>query len=314
MRRARGSFVALIDADDVWLPYKLEEQVRLLEANPSAGMLYGNSLFWHSWTGNPADLSLDYSPRLGVPLNAVSAPPEILVRCLSRQAAVPCPCSVLLRREVVEAVRGFEEAFRVTFSDQAFYTKIFLAAPVYVADRVWDMYRIHPNSAIAVAKRERAVAGERARYLDFVARYLQEHDMAQGEVWRVLQAERAPPAVARRSVQHTPARSMASRARVEALVPKPLQPRFRRLTHPPGGTRFGNMRRLTPLSRHFGYERGTPVDRYYIEAFLARHARRHRRAGARSRRRCLYPSDSARSASPRGTCSTLSRQQERHHC
>jgi SAM-dependent methyltransferase len=36
--------------------------------------------------------------------------------------------------------------------------------------------------------------------------------------------------------------------------------------------RFGNLRRLTPFSRDFGYDRGLPVDRYYIENFLARRA------------------------------------------
>lgn len=36
--------------------------------------------------------------------------------------------------------------------------------------------------------------------------------------------------------------------------------------------RWGTLRRTTPLSRQFGYDRGTPVDRYYIEGFLARHA------------------------------------------
>ncbi|HYE35253.1 methyltransferase domain-containing protein [Methylocaldum sp.] len=41
---------------------------------------------------------------------------------------------------------------------------------------------------------------------------------------------------------------------------------------PVGWVRFGSLRRLTPLSRHFGYDRGLPVDRYYIENFLARHA------------------------------------------
>ena len=35
---------------------------------------------------------------------------------------------------------------------------------------------------------------------------------------------------------------------------------------------FGNLRRLEPVSRHFGFDRGLPVDRYYIEAFLGRHA------------------------------------------
>jgi SAM-dependent methyltransferase len=32
------------------------------------------------------------------------------------------------------------------------------------------------------------------------------------------------------------------------------------------------LRRVTPISREFGYDRGQPVDRYYIENFLARHA------------------------------------------
>jgi SAM-dependent methyltransferase len=36
--------------------------------------------------------------------------------------------------------------------------------------------------------------------------------------------------------------------------------------------RFGSLRRLTPISSVFGFERGTPIDRYYIEGFLARHA------------------------------------------
>jgi SAM-dependent methyltransferase len=41
---------------------------------------------------------------------------------------------------------------------------------------------------------------------------------------------------------------------------------------PPIGTfDFGDLRRLTPISRKFGYDRGNPVDRYYIENFLQNH-------------------------------------------
>jgi len=36
--------------------------------------------------------------------------------------------------------------------------------------------------------------------------------------------------------------------------------------------RFGSMRRLTPVSRIFGFDRGQPIDRYYIERFLGDHA------------------------------------------
>ena len=32
--------------------------------------------------------------------------------------------------------------------------------------------------------------------------------------------------------------------------------------------RLGRLSRTTPLRAHFGFDRGTPVDRYYIEAFL----------------------------------------------
>ena len=35
--------------------------------------------------------------------------------------------------------------------------------------------------------------------------------------------------------------------------------------------RFGSLRRVTPISRSFGLDRGWPIDRYYIEAFLERH-------------------------------------------
>ena len=41
---------------------------------------------------------------------------------------------------------------------------------------------------------------------------------------------------------------------------------------PRGSVHFGDLRRPTPISSHFGSERGTPIDRYYIEEFLARNA------------------------------------------
>jgi SAM-dependent methyltransferase len=46
----------------------------------------------------------------------------------------------------------------------------------------------------------------------------------------------------------------------------------RRVWPPVGLVRFGGLRRLTPISRSFGADRGVPIDRYYIEDFLRRHA------------------------------------------
>ena len=53
-----------------------------------------------------------------------------------------------------------------------------------------------------------------------------------------------------------------------------LFPLFRRVTAwpPIGLVRFGSLGRLTPISDSFGLDRGQPIDRYYIEDFLTRHA------------------------------------------
>jgi len=52
-----------------------------------------------------------------------------------------------------------------------------------------------------------------------------------------------------------------------------LRQRLHRLRRPAW---LGTIRRTTPLSDHWGFERGTPVDRYYIEHFLARESARIR--------------------------------------
>jgi SAM-dependent methyltransferase len=48
----------------------------------------------------------------------------------------------------------------------------------------------------------------------------------------------------------------------------PMRQRLRRLTHPAW---LGTIRRTKPLSEVWGLDRGTPVDRYYIERFLEDH-------------------------------------------
>ncbi len=49
-----------------------------------------------------------------------------------------------------------------------------------------------------------------------------------------------------------------------------LRQRLYRLVHP---MRLGAVRRITPISDMWGYDRGTPIDRYYIERFLSQHHR-----------------------------------------
>jgi len=50
------------------------------------------------------------------------------------------------------------------------------------------------------------------------------------------------------------------------------QPEYRGTPEPPGQLRLGSLRRLTPISDVWGLDRGTPIDRYYIDRFLDRHS------------------------------------------
>ena len=61
---------------------------------------------------------------------------------------------------------------------------------------------------------------------------------------------------------------------VKELLPNRLRSwaRTRKLNAwpPVGFVRFGSLRRVEPVSRSLGFDRGTPIDRYYIEDFLRR--------------------------------------------
>src|SRR4051812_20335343 len=50
--------------------------------------------------------------------------------------------------------------------------------------------------------------------------------------------------------------------------------RLKRLAQwpPVGGVRLGSLKRTRPISRNYGWERGTPIDRFYIDRFLTEHA------------------------------------------
>jgi SAM-dependent methyltransferase len=67
------------------------------------------------------------------------------------------------------------------------------------------------------------------------------------------------------------------RALARRVLPGPVRAWLRRRLDsdappPVGRVRFGDLRRTVPITRSWGYDRGLPIDRYYIERFLAAHA------------------------------------------
>jgi glycosyltransferase involved in cell wall biosynthesis len=146
VREARGEFVCFLDADDVYVPGKLQDQVRLLQEHPSAAMVYGVTEHWFSWTGRPEDARRDQPKRLGVPPDSLVEPPTLVPLYLTGEAQTPGTSGFLVRREALLRVGGFEEQFRTMSEDKVFFTKVGLQYPIFVASGKWDRYRQHDES------------------------------------------------------------------------------------------------------------------------------------------------------------------------
>jgi glycosyltransferase involved in cell wall biosynthesis len=191
--QARGELIAYLDADDVYLPDKLATQVPLLDAHPEAGMLYGGTEYWYSWTRRPEDRARDWVwRRYGVPPNATVAPPRLLATFLRDGGTVPCMGSVLVRRRAIEDAGGWEDSFRHICTDQVFHAKLALRVPVFIADGCWDRYRQHDASACQQVKRAGQLGATFHVYLSWLERYLTEQHVTDPDVWAALERALRP--------------------------------------------------------------------------------------------------------------------------
>jgi glycosyltransferase involved in cell wall biosynthesis len=151
IHNAKGEYIAFLDADDVFLPQKLGRQTAILDAYPEAAMVYGPSLYWHGWTGKQDDVRRDFKGRLGVPPHTLIWPPALLTRFLRKGEIVPCICSLLVRRRILQDCGGFDETVQHLYEDQVLLARICTRAPVFVDSGCWDKYRQHPGSSSNMA-------------------------------------------------------------------------------------------------------------------------------------------------------------------
>jgi glycosyltransferase involved in cell wall biosynthesis len=190
LQQSEGRYIAFLDADDVWLPQTLGEQLALLEAQPGAAMLYGNTEYWYSWTSKPEDTHQDFVPTLGVTPYTLFQPPALVPVFLEGQAVVPCTCAILVRRPAMEKVGGFEEAFPNLYEDQAFYFKICFAAPVLVSDHCWGRYRQHPRASTQQLTKNGGAERARLAFLVWLEGYMRQGQFHESEVWQALRRQK----------------------------------------------------------------------------------------------------------------------------
>jgi glycosyltransferase involved in cell wall biosynthesis len=102
IRESVSPFIAFIDADDEWLPEKLERQISLLRLNESLGMVCSHCLISESGSEENRHISVDDMPHTGR-----------LFQHLVRNCFVFTP-TVVVRRRCLEDVGLFNEALPVS--------------------------------------------------------------------------------------------------------------------------------------------------------------------------------------------------------
>ncbi len=178
IQKSTGKLVALLDADDVWLPDKLINQVLIFERYPDIGMIAEASMYWHSWHQTTfTDITL----HIGAESEQVYHPPSLLYRLYPLgKGAAPVPSGLMLTREAIEEVGGFEETFRKKYSlyeDQAFLSKIYLSQNVFVSSASNNKYRQRPGSIVKSVKADGQYDSVRQYFLEWLLEYIKRHNI-----------------------------------------------------------------------------------------------------------------------------------------
>jgi glycosyltransferase involved in cell wall biosynthesis len=165
LRAARGDYVALLDSDDVWKPWKIELQISCLQRFPEAGMIwtdmeavgpegsivsprYLRTMYRAAYRWFPTNDALfslsEPLAEVWPPASALDRSARVYVGDIAAEMVMGNlvhTSTVLLRRERFERVGGFDERLSVSGEDFDFHLRTCQIGPVAFADIAGIQYR-----------------------------------------------------------------------------------------------------------------------------------------------------------------------------
>lgn len=259
---ASTNYIAFLDADDLLRPRAVAAGLEAFSQRPDVAFV----------AGQHARIAADGRLIRGVERTPLTGDPYL---AFLRGNLVGMHAAVLYRRDAVVAAGGFDTSLPAC-EDYELYLRLSRIRKVGQHGEIVADYRRHDanmsncpsfmlREVLAVLYRElphvsddpTRLAAYREGLWNWTTYYLDELEAA-NPLTPVPAVAVSPPAV-------------SIRQRLRRTVKRMLQGRAFR-TPRVGKVRMGHLRRTRPISECFGFDRGRPVDRHYIEAFLARHA------------------------------------------
>ena len=277
IRESAGSYVVLLDADDRLLPNAVSAGLACFHAHPESAFVFGAH----------RRISADGIP-VGKPImNPIDGDHY---SALLKGNIIGMHATVMYRRHVLISVGGFDTSLNAC-EDYDLYLRIAKDFEVSCHETPVAEYRVHgvnmSSDLDLMLKTTLRVLGSQWDYarknrlyrkayrtgIKLWKEYYYGHEQlmqirvgisAKGLI-RLLYY--APKWYVRHAVEQI------KKTGLKSFITGLGNTLWYRLNTPMvGRVRFGNLRRTTPISCFFGYDRGRPIDRYYIEKFLGRNA------------------------------------------
>jgi SAM-dependent methyltransferase len=262
---ASSRFITFLDADDRLEPNAIEAGFACFARQPEAAMVYGGHRRIQA-DGKP--LSVDLFQPLG----------EDPYADLLTGNRIGMHATALYRREVLLSLGGFDEELR-RCEDYDLYLRLARSHRIASHPEIIAEYRWHGDN----------VSKDRGEMLRAVLAVLDRHrgkTRAHRKAWRAGRSNwkdwYETGQLVQWSGQKLPVAETGMLRKLAGFVERHTTDRLRNsrlyglLTRgrgkwppPVGAVDFGQLGTTTPISLDFGWDRGTPIDRYYIEGFLA---------------------------------------------
>ena len=144
LREARGDFVALLDADDLWSPTKIEEQMKAVEARDDVAFCFTCARDFHGDSAPAPDLEARPREEASPPWAAEEFVGEAGIRRLLQRRVFICTSSVLFPRRLLDDIGYFStsDALR-SCEDLDFFIRAYFAGSVVFVPKVHTFVRKH---------------------------------------------------------------------------------------------------------------------------------------------------------------------------